>query len=66
MYRGARRLSAHRRAAMICVSSIAALAVAVALLLALAYGSLVAEHRRLLAVHDALLREIEAAAQDTT
>ena len=29
-------------------------------ILALAYSSLVAEHRRLLDVHDALLRELEA------
>ena len=40
------------------IISIAALAAVV--ILALAYSSLVREHRRLLDVHDALLRELEA------
>jgi hypothetical protein len=43
---------------MIALISITALASAV-VVLALAYGSLVAEHRRLEDVHDALLRELE-------
>ena len=38
---------------------------AAVVILALAYSSLVAEHRRLLDVHDALLRELEAARSDT-
>ena len=45
--------------------SIASLAVAVSVLLALAYSSLVAEHRRLLDVHDQVLRELEAARSNT-
>lgn len=50
---------------MICAISIASLAVAVSIFLYAAYSSLVAEHRRLEDVHDALLRELEAARSNT-
>jgi hypothetical protein len=51
---------------MIALISITSLAIAIAVLLALAYDSLVAEHRRLEDVHDALLRELEAEAEHDT